>query len=84
VDVTPAAVAELSLDPGSQVWLTVKATELEVYSHSGAQAGLSAGDRGTATGRDTVTGIHAERRWRRFLEHAPGLLEEKGIFRLFI
>ena len=39
VDVTPAAVAELSLDPGSQVWLTVKATELEVYSHSDAQAG---------------------------------------------
>jgi molybdate transport system ATP-binding protein len=31
-DVTPAAVAELSLDPGSQVWLTVKATDLEVYS----------------------------------------------------
>jgi molybdate transport system ATP-binding protein len=30
-DVTPAAVAELSLDPGSQVWLTVKATDLEVY-----------------------------------------------------
>jgi molybdate transport system ATP-binding protein len=35
VDVTPAAVAELSLDPGSQVWLTVKATDLEVYSHGG-------------------------------------------------
>ena len=31
VDVTPAAVAELSLDPGTQVWLTVKATDLEVY-----------------------------------------------------
>ncbi|HEV2931796.1 MAG TPA: ABC transporter ATP-binding protein [Streptosporangiaceae bacterium] len=31
VDVTPAAVAELSLDPGSQVWLTAKATDLEVY-----------------------------------------------------
>jgi molybdate transport system ATP-binding protein len=30
-DVTPAAVAELSLDPGSQVWLTAKATDLEVY-----------------------------------------------------
>ena len=38
VDVTPAAVAELSLDPGSQVWLTVKATDLEVYPHNGAQA----------------------------------------------
>ncbi len=35
VDVTPAAVAELSLDPGSQVWLTVKATDLEVYPHAG-------------------------------------------------
>jgi molybdate transport system ATP-binding protein len=31
VDVTPAAVAELSLRPASQVWLTVKATDLEVY-----------------------------------------------------
>jgi molybdate transport system ATP-binding protein len=31
VDVTPAAVAELSLGPGSQVWLTTKATDLEVY-----------------------------------------------------
>ena len=30
-DVTPATVAELSLDPGSQVWLTVKAADLEVY-----------------------------------------------------
>ena len=28
VDVTPAAVAELSLGPGRQVWLTVKATDL--------------------------------------------------------
>ena len=31
-DVTPAAVAELSLEPGRQVWLAVKATDLEVYS----------------------------------------------------
>jgi molybdate transport system ATP-binding protein len=31
VDVTPAAVAELSLDPGRQVWLSVKATDLEIY-----------------------------------------------------
>jgi len=38
VDVTPAAVAELSLDPGSQVWLTLKATDLEVYTHSDRQA----------------------------------------------
>jgi len=37
-DVTPAAVAELSLDPGSQVWLTVKATDLEVYPPGGTQA----------------------------------------------
>ena len=33
-DITPAAVAELSLSPGSQVWLTVKATELEVYTRA--------------------------------------------------
>ena len=39
VDVTPAAVSDLSLDPGSQVWLTVKATDLEVYPHNGVQAG---------------------------------------------
>ncbi len=37
VDVTPAAVAELSLDPGSQVWLTVKATDLEVYTRAERQ-----------------------------------------------
>jgi len=37
VDVTPAAVAELSLSPGSQVWLSVKATELEVYTRAGQQ-----------------------------------------------
>jgi molybdate transport system ATP-binding protein len=37
VDVTPAAVAELSLSPGSQVWLTVKATELEVYARAGSR-----------------------------------------------
>ena len=37
VDVTPAAVAELSLDPGSQVWLTTKATDLEVYPHPRSQ-----------------------------------------------
>jgi molybdate transport system ATP-binding protein len=30
-DVTPAAVADLALRPGSQVWLAVKATDLEVY-----------------------------------------------------
>ncbi len=37
VDVTPAAVAELSLGPGRQVWLTVKATDLEVYAHADRQ-----------------------------------------------
>jgi molybdate transport system ATP-binding protein len=36
-DVTPAAVAELSLDPGRQVWLTTKATDLEVYPPGGRQ-----------------------------------------------
>ncbi len=35
VDVTPAAVAELALAPGSAVWLSLKATELEVYPHRG-------------------------------------------------
>ena len=39
VDVTPAAVAELSLDPGSHVWLSLKATDLEVYPHADKQAG---------------------------------------------
>jgi molybdate transport system ATP-binding protein len=43
VDVTPAAVAELSLDPGRQVWLTVKATDLEVYPHAGGRQGSGDG-----------------------------------------
>src|SRR5690242_3225473 len=34
VDVTPAAVADLSLSPGSQVWLSVKATDIEVYART--------------------------------------------------
>jgi molybdate transport system ATP-binding protein len=34
VDVTPAAVADLGLAPGSSVWLAVKATELDVYPRS--------------------------------------------------
>ncbi len=38
VDVTPAAVAELSLTSGSQVWLIAKATDLEVYPRAGSQA----------------------------------------------
>lgn len=37
VDVTPAAVADLSLGPGSQVWLAVKATDLEVYARAAGQ-----------------------------------------------
>jgi molybdate transport system ATP-binding protein len=39
VDVTPAAVAELSLRSGSEVWLTAKATDLEVYPRGNSQAG---------------------------------------------
>jgi molybdate transport system ATP-binding protein len=39
VDITPAAVAELSLHAGSEVWLTAKATELEVYSHDHIRSG---------------------------------------------
>jgi molybdate transport system ATP-binding protein len=39
VDVTPAAVAELSLRPGSEVWLTAKATDLEVYPRADRRAG---------------------------------------------
>ena len=38
VDVTPAAVAELDLSPGRQVWLTAKATEVIAYPDSGARA----------------------------------------------
>ena len=34
VDVTPASVAELGLAPGSEVWLSVKATDLDVYGRS--------------------------------------------------
>ena len=35
-DVTPAAVAELELQPGREVWLAVKATDLEVYAPGSA------------------------------------------------
>ena len=34
VDVTAAAVADLALRPGAAVWLSVKATEIEVYPRS--------------------------------------------------
>ena len=33
-DVTPAAVTELALAPGGKVWLSVKATDLEVYTRA--------------------------------------------------
>jgi molybdate transport system ATP-binding protein len=32
VDVTPAALAELGLRPGTSVWLSAKATETEAYA----------------------------------------------------
>ena len=32
---TPAAVAELGLGPGREVWAAVKATEIEVYPQGG-------------------------------------------------
>jgi len=50
-DVTAAAIADLSLAPGSQVWVSVKATDLEVYGRSGAasECATGAGDR---PGRD--------------------------------
>jgi molybdate transport system ATP-binding protein len=35
VDITAAAVAELGLAEGTQVWLTAKATELDVYPYPG-------------------------------------------------
>ncbi|MBM6401885.1 ABC transporter ATP-binding protein [Phycicoccus sonneratiae] len=34
VDVTPAAVAELGLDAGREVWLSAKAVDLEVYGRT--------------------------------------------------
>jgi molybdate transport system ATP-binding protein len=50
VDVTPAAVSELRLRSGQDVWLTAKATDLEVYSyahptrHPAAASPVHAGD----------------------------------------
>ncbi|HEY5031019.1 MAG TPA: ABC transporter ATP-binding protein [Actinomycetes bacterium] len=35
VDVTPGSVAELALAPGREIWLSVKATELDVYGRQG-------------------------------------------------
>ncbi len=34
-DVTPAAVAELDLEVGREVWLSAKATEVEAYADQG-------------------------------------------------
>jgi molybdate transport system ATP-binding protein len=44
VDVTPAAVAELGLDAGQRVWLSAKATELEVYSQRHPAEPVAAAD----------------------------------------
>ena len=62
-EITPAAVADLALAPGEQVWATIKATDIDVYP------GLSAGRR--ATGDQTWvadperrgTSSRARRRW---------------------
>jgi molybdate transport system ATP-binding protein len=35
VDVTPGSVVELALAPGREIWLSVKATELDVYGRQG-------------------------------------------------
>jgi molybdate transport system ATP-binding protein len=43
-DVTPAAVTELALRPGRQVWLSVKATDLAVYARDHAKPAVQAGD----------------------------------------
>ncbi len=32
-EVTPAAVADLDLVPGAEVWVSVKAVDLAVYEH---------------------------------------------------
>jgi molybdate transport system ATP-binding protein len=37
-DVTPAAVAELGLEVGGEVWLSAKATEVEAYADPGRLA----------------------------------------------
>jgi molybdate transport system ATP-binding protein len=39
-DVTPAAVAELDLEVGREVWLSAKATELEAYADRGLSGGV--------------------------------------------
>ena len=49
-DVTPAAVTELSLDPGRHVWLTVKATDLEIYPPTAVSRGQGAARRSRRIG----------------------------------
>ncbi len=39
VDITPAAAADLRVEPGLRVWLTVKATEVVAYPDTGPAAG---------------------------------------------
>ena len=63
-DVTPAAVAELSLEGGRQVWLTVKATDLEVYPPDGRQTAAEAGTLRLRPGRDLDSGLDRRRRQR--------------------
>ncbi|GMA86339.1 hypothetical protein GCM10025868_15890 [Angustibacter aerolatus] len=41
VDVTPSAVADLALRPGSAVWLSAKATEVEAYADPFADSSTS-------------------------------------------
>ena len=50
VDVTPAAVAELELTSGGQVWLSAKATDLEVY---GGDSSVDTGGPSSPTRRYT-------------------------------
>ena len=44
VDLTPAAVADLGLRPGQQVWLSAKATEVDVYAEP-REGGRTEGER---------------------------------------
>ncbi|WP_434094039.1 TOBE domain-containing protein [Saccharopolyspora kobensis] len=38
-DITPAAVADLRLSPGDEVWLAVKAAEVAIHPLSGGSSG---------------------------------------------
>jgi molybdopterin-binding protein len=50
VDVTPSAVSELELTSGRNVWLTAKATDLEVY---GGDSSVDTGGPSSRTRRHT-------------------------------